>query len=47
MSTHACFPSMKPFGMELGVRISYLRKERERNWSFYPHFCMDYTFIGN
>lgn len=28
MSTHACFPSMKPLGMEFGVRISYLRKRR-------------------
>lgn len=29
MRTHACFPSMKPLGMEFGVRISYLRKKRE------------------
>lgn len=28
MSTHACFPSMKPLGMEFGVRISYLRRKR-------------------
>lgn len=27
MSTHACFPSMKPLGMEFGVRISYLRRK--------------------
>lgn len=34
MSTHACLPSMKPLGMEFGVRISYLRKKREA-WSIY------------
>lgn len=28
MSTHACFPSMKPLGMEFGVRISYLRRKK-------------------
>lgn len=38
MSTHACFPSMKPFGMELGVRISYLSKEEKKSWTFYPCF---------
>lgn len=27
MRTQACFPSMKPFGMALGVRISYLRQK--------------------
>ncbi len=26
ISTQACLPSMKPLGMELGVRISYLSK---------------------
>lgn len=40
MSTHACFPSMKPLGMELGVRISYLRKRKEVG-SAHPSFqCM-------
>lgn len=39
MSTHACFPSMKPLGMELGVRISYLRKRRGVR-SFIPVQCM-------
>lgn len=39
MSTHACFPSMKPLGMELGVRISYLRKRREAE-SFTPVQCV-------
>lgn len=33
MSTHACFPSMKPFGMEFGVRISYLRKKEKAGQS--------------
>lgn len=38
MSTHACFPSMKPLGMEFGVKISYLRekKKRRKAWSVYP-----------
>lgn len=26
---HACFPSMKPFGMALAARISYLRTQRK------------------
>lgn len=29
MSTHACFPSMKPLGMEFGVRISYLSEKEQ------------------
>lgn len=34
MSSQACLPSMKPFGMALGVRISYLKEGRaERNYS--------------
>lgn len=37
MSTQACFPSMKPLGMELGVRISYLKEDREaRSSGFHP-----------
>jgi len=29
MSTQACFPSMKPLGMALGVRISYLGEKAD------------------
>lgn len=43
MSTHACFPSMKPLGMELGVRISYLRK-KENPGQFTP--CFNSTWPG-
>lgn len=29
ISTQACLPSMKPLGMALGVRISYLSKKHK------------------
>lgn len=44
MSTHACFPSMKPLGMEFGVRISYLRKKREAG-SIHP--LLQFHTAGN
>lgn len=44
MSTHACFPSMKPLGMEFGVRISYLRKKREAG-SIHP--LLQFHMAGN